>query len=591
LTFEIGLVIAVIIVVAILFATDRFSPDVLALGVMAFLVLSGLIPLERALQGIGSDAFLLILGLLVMTAALEKTGFVDIFGAFVQKHAQGSSRRFGIILIVAAAFMSTFMSNTGSTAFLLPMVIAIARTMRVSRSKLLMPLAFSSILASSVTLVSTTTNIVVSGILEGEGLAPLSMFELTPVGLPILLVGVVYLIVLGPRIIPDRPYNEPFSVDASVRNYLTEIVIPPGSKYNGITVSEAGIGRDLDLTILRIAKNKRSFLVPNGNTTLESGDILLVEGDRDGLLQLDEDAGLELKPKNDIADEEFTSERVSLFEVILLPRSPMIGRTLKQLDFRRTSGLQVLGINRSGQTIRRKLSEVRLGVGDQLLLHGSRISAAALDRSNTFRLLHAMGVDDFDRRNIIISVGIFALMLVLAAFNITPVAVAALLGMLGVFLTGCITPEEAYDRVNWQVLFLIGGMLALGNAVQDSGTAAFLAQSIVTVTDGMHVYWLLGGFFVLTMLLSQPMSNQAAAAVVVPVAIQTAAQLGYDPRSFAVMIALGASCSFLTPLEPACMMVYGPGNYRFTDFLKAGLPLTIIIFIITLLMVPHIWPL
>ena len=591
MTFEIGLVIAIIIIVAILFATDRFSPDVIALGVMAFLVISGLLPLERALQGIGSEAFLLILGLLVMTAALEKTGFVDMFSAFVEKHAQGSARRFEIIIILAAALMSTFMSNTGSAAFLLPMVIAIARTMRVSRSRLLLPLAFASILASSVTLISTTTNIVVSGILEGEGLAPLGMFELAPVGIPILLVGILYLIFFGARIVPDRPYDEPFSVDASVRNYLTEIVIPPESKYDGLTIADAGLGRDLDLTILRIAKNKRTFLVPNGKTLLACGDVLLVEGDRDGLLKLGEESGLELKPKNDIADEDLMSERVSLFEVILLPNSPMVGRTLKQIDFRRTSGLQVLGINRSGQTIRRKLSDVKLAVGDQLLLHGSRISAAALDRNGAFRLLHAMGVDTFNKRNALVSIAIFASVLAVAAFNLLPVSVAALLGMLAVFLTGCITPEEAYDMVNWQVLFLIGGMLALGIAVQDSGTAAYLAHSIVSLTQGMHVYWLLGGFFVLTMILSQPMSNQAAAAVVVPVAIQTAAQLGYDPRSFAVMIALGASCSFLTPLEPACMMVYGPGNYRFTDFLKAGLPLTIIIFIIALLMVPHIWPL
>jgi len=591
LTFEIGLVITVIIVVAVLFATDRFSPDVLALGVMAFLVLSGQLSLDRALQGIGSEAFLLILSLLVMTAALDKTGFVDLFSAFVAKLAQGNARRFEIIIIFAAAIMSTFMSNTGSVAFLLPIVIAIARSLRASPSRLLMPLAFASILASSVTLVSTTTNIVVSGVLESENLRPLGMFEMTAVGVPILLLGIIYLIFLGPHIIPDRPYDQPFSAEASVRNYLTELVITPGSKYDGVSVSDAGLGRDLDITILRIAKDKRTFLVPNGRTLLSAGDVLLVECDRDGLLKLGDDAGLELKPKNDIAHEDLMSERVSLFEVILLPRSPMVGRTLKQIDFRRTSGLQVLGINRSGQTIRRKLSEVRLAVGDQLLLHGSRISAAALDRNGTFRLLQSLGTKVFEKRNAIVSVAIFSLVLITAAFNLVPVALAALLGMLAVFLTGCISPEEAYDMVNWQVLFLIGGMLALGIAVQDSGTAAFLAQSIVSLTQGLHIYWLLGGFFLLTMLLSQPMSNQAAAAVVVPIAIQTAMQLGYDPRSFAIMIALGASCSFLTPLEPACMMVYGPGNYRFTDFLKAGLPLTAIIFLIALFMVPIVWPL
>jgi len=590
LTVEIILVLGIVVAVAILFATDRFPPDVLAMGVMATLVLSGLLPVNRALQGIGSESFLLILSLLVMTAALEKTGFVDLVGSWVEKHVQKSSRRLEVIIILTAAIMSTFMSNTGSAAFLLPMVIGIARTMHVSRSKILMPLAFASILASSVTLISTTTNIVVSGILESEGRSPLSMFELAPVGIPILLLGIFYLIFLGPKIIPDRPYEEPFTIEAGVRNYLTELMISIDSKYNGMTIAEAGLGRDLDITILRIAKNNRTFLVPNGKTTLESGDVLLVECDRDGLLKLGDDSGLELKPKTDIENDALKSERVSLFEVILLPRSPMIGKTLKELDFRRTSGLQVLGINRSGRTIRRKISEVRLAVGDQLLLHGSRLSAATLDHNGTFRLIHALRMDSLDKRKMAISIFSFLLVLVLASSEVIPASIAALIGMLVVFLTNCISQKEAYIMVNWQVLFLIGGMLALGFAVQDSGTAAFLAQSIVSITHGMPFYWLLGGFFILTMLLSQPMSNQAAAAVVVPVAMQTATQLGYDPRTFAVMIALGASCSFLTPLEPACMMVYGPGNYRFSDFIKVGLPLTIAIFILAMVMVPIIWP-
>lgn len=591
MTIEIALVLGIIIIVAILFAIDRFSPDVIALGVMAVLVISGLIPLKRALQGIGSEAFLLVLGLLVMTAALEKTGFVNMVGSWVADKAGRSQRRFLLVTILSAAAMSAVMSNTGATAFFLPIVIGISRTLKISRSKLLMPLAFSTILASSVTLVATTTNIVVSGILEGEGFPPLGMFELARVGVPILLSGIVYLIAAGRNMIPDRPYDEPFSVDANVRNYLTEVSIPADSKFCGLTVAQAALGRDFDLTILRIRKDNRMFLVPSASTVLEAGDVLLVEGDRDGLLELGQESGLELKPRSEIDKDEVRSERVSLFEVILLPRSPMIGQTLKKLDFRRSSGLQVLGINRSGRTIRKKLSEVRLEVGDQLLLHGSRLSAAAMDKDGIFRLLHVIREDDHEPQKALFSAGVFLLVLLLAALNIFPVALSALIGMLVVFSTSCITPEEAYRAVNWKVLLLIGGMLALGLAVQDSGTAEFLANTIVSAADGRHVSWLLGGFFLLTMVLSQPMSNQAAAAVVVPVAIQTAVQLGLNPRSFAVMIALGASCSFLTPLEPACMMVYGPGNYRFKDFLKIGFPLTIVIFLIAMFLVPIFWPL
>jgi len=520
----------------VLFSIEKIAPDVIALGVIVILVLSGLLPLERALAGIGSEAFMLVLGLLVMTAGLEKTGVVDIAGNWIVHKAGHDANRFLLIIMLAAAGLSALMSNTGATAFFLPVVIGMARNMKVSRSKVLMPLAFASILASSVTLIATTTNIVVSGLMEDEGMLPLRMFELTPVGLVILMLGIVYLLTVGKKMIPDRPYEEPFSTEASVRNYLTELVVPEGSNLCGMTLAQAALGRDLDLTVLRISKDKRSFLVPTANTTLGTGDVLIVEGNRDELLDIHEKTGLELKPRNDIANQDVQSEAISLFEVILLPRSPLIGRTLKQLDFRSHYGLQVLGINRSGRTIRRKLSEVRLSVGDQLLLHGNRVSAMALDQSSAFRLLHVIRTEEHDLKRAIVSGAVFLGVLGLAALNMISVPIAAIIGMLLVFILGCITPEEAYQMVNWRALILIGGMLALGIAIQDTGTASYLSEWIITFTHGMDPKWLLGGFFILSMLLSQPMSNQAAAVVVVPIAIQTALRLGLNPRSFAVMM-------------------------------------------------------
>jgi di/tricarboxylate transporter len=590
-TFEIGLILGIVGLTIILFSFDKVSPDIIALGIIVLLVLSGLLPLDRALAGIGSEAFILILGLLVMTAALEKSGVVRLVGDWILRKANFDNNRFVFIIMLAAAGLSGLMSNTGATAFFLPIVIGMARDLKSSRSKLLMPLAFASILASSVTLISTTTNIVVSGIMEAKGMEPFGMFELTPVGILILGLGIIYMLFIGNKLVPDRPYEEPFSAATSVRNYLTELVVPEASNLCGKTLAQAALGRDHDLTVLRIEKVNKSFFMPSAAATIEAGDVLYVEGDRDYLLNIKEITDLELKPRKDISNQEFQSENVGLFEVILLPRSPLIGRSLKQLNFRYKYGMQVLGINRSGRTIRRKISEVRLAVGDQLLLQGNRTSALAMDQSKIFRLLHAMRIEESQPNAAKISVVIFLSVLLMAAFKIISVPVAAILGMLLVFITGCITPEEAYRTVNWQSLILIGGMLALGYAIQDSGAAQYLSELIVRFTDGLQPIWLLGGFFLLTMLLSQPMSNQAAAVVVVPIAIQTALQLGLNPRSFAVMIALGASCSFLTPLEPSCMMVYGPGNYRFLDFVKVGLPLTVLIFLTAMIMVPVLWPL
>lgn len=269
----------------------------------------------------------------------------------------------------------------------------------------------------------------------------------------------------------------------------------------------------------------------------------------------------------------------------------MIGRTLRDLEFRDRYNLQVLGINRSGETIHQQLSQIRLAVGDELLIQGDRSKLMILDRDNTVRLIRPVRWRALRGKQALIAAGLFIGSIVLAAFNILPLAVAVLTAAVVAFITRIITPEEAYRSVDWRILILIGSMLAIGQAMQITGTAAYLADLIVSATTGLNPLWLLAGFFVLSMLLTQPMSNQAAAVVVVPIAIQLAIQLGLNPRTFAVMIAVGASSSFLTPLEPAALLVYGPGNYKFSDFPKVGGLLTVLILIVAIILVPIFWPL
>jgi di/tricarboxylate transporter len=396
---------------------------------------------------------------------------------------------------------------------------------------------------------------------------------------------------IGQKLIPDRPYEDILSVNDIIQNYLTELVIPEQSALIGKTLAESGLGHDQNVTVIRILKDTNRYMAPSPQVVLEEGDLLLVEADRDSLLQIQEKKGLVLKPGMEIMQEDYETVKVGLFEVILLPGSRLIGRTLKQLAFRQQFGMQVLGISRNGQVIRNKLSDVNLSIGDQLLVHGSATSVIALNRNNTFRLVQEIKPEQRDTRQSVITLVIFVGMLLTAGLNIIPLSLAAVLGMFLVFIFKSITPEEAYIAVNWRTLIMISGMLALGLAIQQTGTAQYLSELIISITKGYSPLVVLGGFFILSMLLSQPMSNQAAAVVVVPFAIQTALLLGLNPRSFAVMIALGASCSFLTPLEPACLMVYGPGNYRFMDFVKVGSLLTLAIFIIALVMVPILWPL
>lgn len=591
MTFQIALLLGLVVLALVLFATEWAEPEVTALGLLLAMVFTGLLPADRAFAGFGSDTVIMILGLLILTAALMRTGVVDMVGGRILRHTGSDPRRLQIVIMVASAGLGAFMSNTASTAFFVPVVFGIARRAKVSPSKLLLPLAFSSILSSSVTLISTSTNLVVSGMLTQSKLAPMGMFELAPVGIPITIAGLLYMMLIGRHLIPDRFAGDAGSASAdSLRAYLSEIIILPGSALIGKTIAESGLGRDLDLTVLRIEREKTASLVPSSETVIRDGDVILVEGATEDILKIKDTAGIELKPDVKLADPNLQDEDIGLVEMIILPRSPLIGRTLKGQRFREHYGLQVLGINRHGETLRRKISVLPLRMGDVLLIQGrrSKIDEAAADP--TLRVLGEVESSRPNVRRAPLAIVIFIAVLGLATFKVLPVPVAMMLGAALVFLTRCVTPDEAYRDIEWKAIMLVACMLGLGTAMEGTGTAQYLSGVIVAWVGRASPLLMLSAFFFLTVILTQPMSNQAAAIVVLPVALQTAYQIGANPRTFAMMIAVAASCSYLTPLEPSCVMVYGAGRYRFADFLKVGSLLTLVIYGIAIVLVPVFWP-
>lgn len=592
-TFQIYFLIGLILAALVLFSFEWVSADVVALGIMLILILSKILSPKEAFQGFGSDTVMMILGLLILTAALLRTGVVDLVGRTILRHTGTHPFRLLIVIMLASASLGAFMSNTASTAFFVPIVFGIAKRAKISASKLLMPLAFSSILSSSVTLISTSTNLVVSGLLQQFKMEPMGMFELTPVGLVITAVGLVYMMTIGRKLIPDRPDSTELTEEFGVRAYLTEILILPSSPLVGKTLSQSAFGRDLDLNVLRIVRDKTQYLAPRGETELQVNDVLLVEGRREEILKIKDTSGIEIKADVKLSDPNLQSEDVSLVEVILLPRSPLIGRTLKGYRFRERYGLQVLGINRAGQSLQRKISQVALKLGDLLLVQGRRHNISTLQDDNTFRILNPVDEVRPNLKQAPMAIAIFLGALAVATFKIGGITlpVAVLAGALLVFLTKCISADEAYREVEWKALILVACMLSLGVAMDKTGTAKYLAALITGLTADLRPEVLLSGFFVLTVILTQPMSNQAAAVVVLPIAIETAVSANLNPRCFAMMVAVAASCSYLTPLEPSCLMVYGPGRYRFADFLKVGSILTLLIYLVAILMVPRVWPL
>ncbi len=589
MTGAIALLLIILVISLVLFSFEWVPVDVVALGILLALILTGLLPVDKAFAGFGSDTVMLILGLLILTAALVRTGVVDLFGRYLSDRTGTSPNRILVIVMMASAGLSSLISNTAATAFFIPIVIGLARRAKVSASKFLMPLAFASILASSVTLIGTSTNVVVSGLMTQYGMAPLGMFELTGVGLPIVIVGVIYMFLVGRKLIPERETSAELTDEFNLRPYLTEVLILPDSPLINKTLAESGLGRNLDLTVIRVIRGSESHLVPHADLRLQTGDILLVEGQRDNLLKLKQTANIGVEANLTLSDTDLVTGDMRLAEVILLPRSPLIGRTLDSLRLREQQGVQVLAINRHEETIYRQISQVPLRMGDVLLVQGQRSSLAALEKNNSFRILGAVDDRTPNLKRAKLALIVFGGAIGLAVLNVLSLPVAVLTGAFLAFITGCITPQEAYNDVEWRALILIGCMLAFGVAMEYTGTARYLAGQIVRVVGDTHPLWLLTGFFLLTVLLTQPMSNQTAAVVVFPVAIQTAIQLGLNPRTFAVMIAVAASTSFITPLEPACLLVYGLGRYRFLDFIKVGSLLTLLVYLVAILLVPRIW--
>jgi di/tricarboxylate transporter len=588
MTPEIALFLFLFGAALVLFAFEWVSADVTALGMMLALTLFGLLKPADAFAGFGSETVMMILGLLIMTESLIYTGLVDLVGRWLISLVGNSPRRIQAVLLIGPSIMSSFISNTASAAFFLPIALGLANRARLSPSRLLMPLAFASILAGSVTLIGTSTNLVVSGLMQQYGLAPLGMFELTPVGLPILLAGVLYMATIGQKLIPDRSAKPDTIQQIDDNLFFTEISIPAGSALIGQTIDQSGLIRPLGLGMLELQRGSES-LKPLADTVLQQGDILLVEGSREDMLRLSSAPGVTVSGRIEELEGYTREGAARIAEVVMLPGSSLVGRTIKGLGLRERYQIQILAVNHGGAIRHARIGRLTLHIGDVLLLKLPQKNLNLLEQERMFRVLDIVETPMSNRRPIFLSSMFFVGALLLAVLEIVPIAVAVMVGALLSFLTRCISPEEAYRRIEWKTLILIGSMLAFGKAMQTTGTADFLAQWIVQLPGIENPIWMLTLFFLVAMILTQPMSNQAAAAVLIPIAIQTALLLGFNPRPFAIMIAVAASASFITPLEPACVLVYSAGRYRFMDFIRVGGLLTVIVYAIAITLIPMLW--
>jgi len=590
MTLEIAYLLALIVVALILFATEALSIDIVGLALLLALTVPGVLSPDQALAGFGSETIMVLIGLFVLTAGVTKTGVVERLGLRLASFANDRPRLLTRLLITSATAMSTFISNTVTTAMLLPLTVGSAKRAGVSVAKVLMPLAYASILAGSITVIATSTNLVISGELPSYGLERIGFFELAPVGIGITLVGLVYLFFIAPPLIPDRFKGDRLAT-FGVRRYISEIVVPSGSRLAGQTLAESKLGEKLDITVLGVRRGDKRDLSPRSNTGLREGDVLLIEGPVEDILAIKDVMGVDIHTGYKAADPDLESDEVRMVEAMVMPDSRWIRKSPRGADFRKTTGMTVLAIHSPGgsKDYQRHLARKRFKVGDVLLLQGKVESIESLDPQNLLNLEDVSGHHPRSQKGWI-AAAIFVTSLIVGGSGLLPMSIAFLAGGLGLVLTGSLMPEESYRAIDWRLLVLIGSMMAFGVAMKETGTSTYLAALVVEHVSPHGELAVLAAFFALTAFLTQPMSNQAAALIVLPVAIESAMTLGFDPRPLVMSVTFAASCSFLTPLDPACILVYGPGRYRFFDFFKVGLPLTIVVFLFCMVLIPIFWP-
>jgi di/tricarboxylate transporter len=592
----IAVTLILLLLAVVLFATEKIPVDVVGILLVIALVMTNVLTVQEGLSGFGDNVIITIGGLFVLTGGLVKTGIVDLIGRRLYRIAGNNEFVLTALIMFVAAACASVLKNTTTTAMFVPVVLGLATRAKVPPSKLLMPLAFGAILGGSCTLIGTSTNLAVSGAMQRYGMEPYSMFELTPVGVITVAVGLIYMLFIGIRLLPNRGGEESLTEQYHIREYISEVFVAPGSHLIGKTLGEANINLELDLNVIGIIRSKDERVAPSPRQRIELGDLLIVQGKIADILNIKSEAGLEIKPDFKLNDKDLESGETELLEVMVMRDSNLVGQTLKTINFRQNYNLTVLAINRHGETFLEKISSVRLRFGDVLLVQGNRNLVEPFVTSGEMLLLEDVSADSMrtaKRRWAIAAFGLFlalSLSKLVTGFEV-PLAVAVLLGVLLLLATNTIRHTELYSLIDFRLLVLIACMMSFGIAMEKTGADKYLANLIVTNFQEFGALAVLAGFFVLTVALTQPMSNQAAALVVLPVAVQTAVVLGLNPRTFAVAVTYAASFSFITPLEPACVLVYTPGRYRFMDFVKIGTILTIIVFVTAIILVPIFWQL
>ncbi|MEZ4753573.1 MAG: SLC13 family permease [Bdellovibrionota bacterium] len=584
---EIELVFTITALAVALFALEIFPVDFVSLTLLALLLSFGLVTADEGLSGFSNQATVTVAAMFVISSGLQRTGAVKQVGRALLKFGHNLPL-LTLVLCIGIGIISAFINNTAAVAVLLPVVLTVCVKRNISPSKMLIPLSFASQFGGVCTLIGTSTNILVSSISADAGYGAFSMFEFSKLGLIMVTAGTLYLVTIGQRLLPNRNSKD-LTEAYELRDFITEIRINEDSPLVGRTLREMKFGQKYEASVLEIIRNKEKIWGALDNP-LQVNDILIVRGNLTSLMSLKDAAGFSILAEFKLEDTDLATEERTMVQVLLTANSNLIGKTLSDIGFQQRYNCIVIAIRRKEEIIRTKISEIELDFGDELLLQGPVASLQSLRNNDNFIVLQEIGQQFTRNKKAPIAISILLGVVLVSALGFAPILYTALIGALLMVLTKCITMEEAHLAINWHVIFLLAGILPLGIAMTKSGAAQLVVDTAMNGLGDQGPYVILAGIYLVTAILTEIISNNAAAVLMAPIAISTAIGTGIDPKPLLIAVCFAASTSFTTPVGyQTNTMVYTPGGYKFTDFMKVGIPLNIIFWILSVIFIPIFW--